>query len=126
MRFIKKGKIYITTRITGTQDNILGISFDESNSNKIEVLEWPIETGCTIQTSKEEVLEQVLSSLESINRSLNTNYKLSKIYFLPSEKSSDLIYKLLISKLIRHYHEGKEFKKSSNFGDLLENMSWNN
>ena len=111
MRFIKKGKIYITTQITGTQDNILGVSFDESNLNKIEVLEWPIEKGCPIQTSKEEVLEQVLSSLGSINRSLNTNYKLSKIYFLPSEKSSDSIYKLLISKLIRHYHEGKEFKE---------------
>ena len=87
MRFTKKDGIYRIIRITSGQDNILGVSFDESNSNKIEILQWPVEKGYKIQTSKEEVLEQVLSGLESVNKSLDTNYKLSKIYFLPSDRA---------------------------------------
>jgi hypothetical protein len=55
-----------------------------------------------IRTSKEEVLEQVLYGLESINKSLGTNSKFSKIYFSPSG---------LIAALIRHYHSGNEFKE---------------
>ena len=111
MRFTKKDGIYRIILLSGAQDNILGVSFGESNSNKIEILEWPVEKGYKIQTSKEEVLEQVLSRLESINKSLDTNYKLSKIYFLPSDRASYSVYNLLICKLISHYHSGNEFKE---------------
>ena len=111
MRFTKKDGIYRIILLSGAQDNILGVSFDESNSNKIEILQWPVEKGYKIQTSKEEVLEQVLSRLESVNKSLDNSYKLSKIYFLPSDRASNSVYKLLICKLIRHYHDGKEFKE---------------
>ena len=62
-----------------------------------------------IRTSKEEVLEQVLSGLESVNQSLGTNYKLSKIYFSPFDISTNRIYSGLIAALIRHYHSGNEF-----------------
>ena len=37
MRFSKTNNIYKIIRITGSQDNILGISFGEDN---IEVIEW--------------------------------------------------------------------------------------
>jgi len=113
MRFTKKDVIYMIIIITGSQDNISGVSFDEFNSNKIEILEWPVEKGDKIQTSKEEVLEQVLSGLESVNKSLDTSYKLSKIYFLPSDRASNSVYRLLICKLIRHYHNGNEFEEVS-------------
>jgi hypothetical protein len=109
MRFTKKGNIYRITRLTGSQDNILGVSFGEDN--KMEILEWPIEEGEKIRTSKKEVLEQIISGLESVNQSLGTNYKLSKIYFLPSDRASNSVYNLLICKLIRHYHSGNEFKE---------------
>jgi hypothetical protein len=109
MRFTKKGNIYRIIWLTGSQDNILGVSFGEDN--KMEILEWPIEEGEKIRTSKKEVLEQIISGLESVNQSLGTNYKLSKIYFLPSDKASNSLYNLLICKLIRHYHSGNEFKE---------------
>lgn len=48
MRFTKKDGIYRIILLTGAQDNILGISFDESNSNKIEILQWPVEKGYKI------------------------------------------------------------------------------
>ncbi len=38
MRFTKKDKIYRIILLSGAQDNILGVFFDESNSNKIEIL----------------------------------------------------------------------------------------
>jgi len=62
-----------------------------------------------IITSKELLLKQVISELNNINESLNTNYKLSRIYFSPFDSASSLVYHLLICKLIRHYHDGKKF-----------------
>ena len=110
MRFSKTNNIYKIIRITGSQDNILGISFGEDD---IEIIEWNFNNidKSRIRTSKEKVLEQVLSGLESVNQSLGTNYKLSKIYFSPFEISTNRIYSGLISALIRHYHSGNEFKE---------------
>ena len=110
MRFSKTNNIYKIIRITGSQDNILGISFGEDN---IEVIEWNFNNidKSRIRTSKEEVLEQVLSGLESVNQSLGTNYKLSKIYFSPFDISTNRNYSGLIAALIRHYHSGNEFKE---------------
>lgn len=110
MRFSKTNNIYKIIRITGSQDNILGISFGEDD---IEVIEWNFNNidKSRIRTSKEEVLEQVLSRLESVNQSLGTNYKLSKIYFSPFDISTNRIYSGLIAALIRHYHSGNEFKE---------------
>ena len=110
MRFSKTNNIYKIIRITGSQDNILGISFGEDD---IEVIEWNFNNidKSRIQTSKEEVLEQVLSGLESVNQSLGTNYKLSKIYFSPFDISTNRIYSGLITALIRHYNSGNEFKE---------------
>ena len=115
MRFSKTDNIYKIIRITGSQDNILGVAFDDKNKsdNNIEVIEWdfPNIDKSRIRTSKEEVLEQVLSGLESVNQSLGTNYKLSQIYFSPFDSGTNSVYNLLICKLIRHYHDGKEFKE---------------
>jgi len=115
MGFFKKDNIYTITRITGSQDNILGVAFDDKNKsdNNIEVIEWdfPNIDKSIIRTSKEEVLEQVLSGLESVNRSLGTNYKLSQVSFTPFDRGTNSVYNFLICKLIRHYHSGNEFKE---------------
>jgi len=110
MRFSKTNNIYKIIRITGSQDNILGISFGEDD---IEVIEWNFTNidKSRIRTSKEEVLEQVLSGLESVNQSLGTNYKLSQIYFSPFDSGTNSVYHLLICKLIRYYHSGNDFKE---------------
>ena len=89
----------------------MSISFGEDD---VQVIEWdfPNIDKSRIRTSKEEVLEQVLSGLESVNKkSLGTNYKLSKIYFSPFDRASNSVYNLLICKLIRYYHSGNEFKE---------------
>ena len=110
MRFSKTDNIYKIIRITGSQDNILGISFGEDD---VEVIEWNFNNSdrSRIRTSKEEVLEQVLFGLESVNKFLGTNYRLSKIYFSPFDISTNRIYSGLIAALIRHYHSGNEFKE---------------
>ena len=115
MGFFKKDNIYKITKITGSQDNILGVVFDDKNNNdnNIEVIAWNFSNikQRIIRTSKEEVLRQVLSGLESVNKSLGTNYKLSKIYFSPFDIGTNSVYSLLICTLIRHYHNGNEFKE---------------
>ena len=65
------------------QDNILGICFYETNNNPIEVVGWYVKDDAKIQTSEDQVLKQVLSGLKEVNKSLGTNYQLSKIYFVP-------------------------------------------
>jgi hypothetical protein len=115
MRFSKKDDIYTVIRITGSQDNILGISFIETNSSEanIEVIEWdyPNIDRRKDKTSKEEVLKQVISGLAFVNKALGTNYKLSKIYFSPFDSANDGVYVGLISTLIKHFHNGDEFKE---------------
>ena len=115
MGFFIKDNIYRITRITGSQDNILGVAFDDKNNsdNNIEVIEWdfPNIDKSRIRTSKEEVLEQVISGLRNKNNHLKTNYKLSKIYFSPYDSGSNSVYRLLICRLIDHYHSGGEFQE---------------
>lgn len=98
MRFSKTDNIYKIIRITGSQDNILGVAFDDKNrsDNNIEVIEWNFLNigNSKIRTSKTEVLEQVFSGLESVNQSLGTNYKLSQIYFSPFDSGTNSVYNL--------------------------------
>jgi len=37
MRFTRKDNMYRIIRLTGSQDNISGVSFDEDNKNNIEI-----------------------------------------------------------------------------------------
>lgn len=115
MQFIKRDNVYSIARMTGNQDNILGISFgnEHSTENNIEVIKWsfPNTDNSPIRTSETEVLKQVLSGLNSINQSLGTNYTLSKIYYVPSENGSGSRYHALIRWLLVHYYEGKEFEE---------------
>lgn len=107
----KKESIYIITRITGNHDNILGICFSKNDSTEIEVIQWNREKEEEIITSKKKVLKQVLAGLESVNQALGTDYRLSKIYYLPSESAENFVYAFLTSLIIRHYHNGKEFEE---------------
>ena len=112
MRFTKKNDVYRISRLTGSQDNILGVCFNKDEKNEtIEIIEWPIKEGEKIRTSQQEVREQIITGLEAVNKSLKTNYKLSKIYYLPSDRSSNSVYNLLICQLIKHYHNKNEFKE---------------
>ena len=117
MKFSKKGSIYKIIRITGSQDNILGVMFANNQnkiSNSIEVIEWqfPNLTEKPIQTSKQEVMEQVLDGLHFTNLALGTSYRLEKIYFSPHARSTNRFYRGLISQLIRHYHAGNPFDET--------------
>ncbi len=115
MGFSKSNNIYKVIQMTGNRDNILGISFAEKNSSEdsIEVVEWnfPNSDRSRIRTSKEEVLKQVLSGLNLMNESLGIDYQLSKIYYVPSEDGSNLMYQSLTQRLLFHYHSGNEFKE---------------
>jgi len=108
MRFTKSNDVYKVIRITGAQDNILGVCFSDKEC-EIELIAWDAKRGAKIRSSGDEVLEQVLSGLKWINESLGENYFLSKIYFLPSDSSSNSVYELLIKKLISHFDSGNEF-----------------
>lgn len=110
MRYTRKDDLYMISRITRSRNNILGICFSENNSSDTEVIQWDIKEYEKIITSEEEILKQVLSGLKSVNNSLGTNYKISKIYYLPSESAGYFAYNFLTTELIRHYHIGGKFE----------------
>jgi hypothetical protein len=115
MQFLKKNNIYKIIRMTGAQNNILGVTFNETNNqvnpNDIEIIEWdfPSIRETKVLTSKETLLEQVMSGLESVNRSLGTDYQVSQIYFSPYDSPKSSVYHFLIFKIVQHYHNGNEF-----------------
>jgi hypothetical protein len=113
MRFSKTNDIYKIIRMTGSQNNILGVSFSEGDvrEDNINVIEWSFGHSEKFLSSKEEILKQVISGLRNKNENLKTDYKLSKIYFSPSDSPSNSVYRLLICKLIDHYHSGGEFEE---------------
>ena len=108
MRFIKDNDVYKVARITGTQDNILGVSFTESEAN-VQVIKWDIKEGSVRKASSEEVLKQVVDGLREINEELGKNYKLSKIYFLPTDSPSNSVYKFLIAEIVKRVDSKGEF-----------------
>ena len=103
--------VYCCHRCTGATINGLGICFGEENT--MEVIEWPKlkwQHG-EIPVSKELVLSAVKSRLPVLNEAYGTDYKISKIYFQPSDSPSESSYSLLTSQIIRRFIEGGEFKE---------------
>lgn len=109
MRFTKSNDVYKVIRITGAQDNILGVCFSETEQNNIDLVKWDVKRGAKIKASGNEVLKQVLSGLKLVNEDLRKNYHLSKIYFLPSDSASNSVYEFLIQALIKQFDSGSEF-----------------
>lgn len=108
MQFVKNGDVYKIARITGSQDNILGVCFSDAECD-IELVEWDVKNGAVVKTSGSQVLEQVLSGLKSVNGEIGKTYYLSKIYFLPSDRSSNSVYEFLIQELVKQLDSGGEF-----------------
>jgi len=115
MKFSETDNIYRIIRIIYSQNNILGVTFDDKNKshNNIVVIEcdFPKIYKNRIRTSKDEVLEQILSELKSVNQFFGTNYKLFKLYFSLFEISTNRVYSGLIAVLIRYYHSRNKFKE---------------
>lgn len=111
MMFSKTNDIYKITRMIGSQNNLLGISFTEVDNEPIEIIEWNIESEESIKTSKSEVKSQVLARLRKVNGSLKTNYRVSKIYFVPQDNSRNSVYDFLIQNLVKHLHSGQVFRE---------------
>lgn len=86
-----------------------------SSENTIEVIEWwhfrrsEGQLGI-IRTFKEEVLNQILSGLKSINEAFGTNYQLSKIYYVPSDYAEKGRYEAFLRQLMKRYHWANEFE----------------
>ncbi|MGI9278032.1 MAG: hypothetical protein ACR2PX_00120 [Endozoicomonas sp.] len=110
MQFVKDGDVYKVARMTGSQDNILGISFSEHEVN-VDVVEWDVKQGAIVKSSSSQVLEQVLSGLKLVNDDLGKKYHLSKIFFLPSDNASNSVYEFLLQELVKRYDSKLCFKQ---------------
>lgn len=90
--------------MTGKRDNILAVIFatNDSTENYIEVIEWRFSNtpSVEIRTSKTELLRQGITGFNFINEGVGKNYRLLKIFYVPSEYPGNWIYTFLIRTLI--------------------------
>lgn len=98
---------------------ILGVSFAENDENSIDIIEWP-DNPITLNInkiphSKDEVLKETLSGLKEVNEYLGTNYRLSKIYYVPWSDGPTAWYQYLIKEIIKYYHieRGNELEEEA-------------
>lgn len=106
MQFVKDGEIYKVARITGVQDNLLGITLADAPT-KIDLVALPASDARKAKTNPDEVLRQVAEGLSEVNLELGSNYHVSKIFYLPHESAANSVYKLLIVELIRRIDAGE-------------------
>lgn len=110
MNFTKKDNTYIVTRITGSQDNILGIVLSKEKI-KIKVIDLEKDKNKKIVTREDEVLSQVSDSLSEFNSTKNSSIKISEIHYLSSESSKREIYKILTKKILERIEKNENFKE---------------
>lgn len=106
MQFVKSGDVYKVARITGVQDNLLGVTFSD-HQVEIEVIAFATDDAKKVKAGPEEVLRQVTEGLADINLELGKSYCLSKIFYLPYESAANSVYRLLITELVRKVDAGQ-------------------
>lgn len=106
MQFVKDGEIYKVARITGVQDNLLGITLVDAQV-KVDLVALPASDTRNAKTNPDEVLRQVAEGLSEINLELGKDYHISKIFYLPHESAANSVYKLLTVELIRRIDAGE-------------------
>lgn len=105
MQFVKNGEVYKVTRITGAQDNLLGIALADEQG-EIELIAFEAPGARKVRAPADEVLKQVSEGLSEINLELGRNYCLSKIFYFHHESAANSVYRLLTCELIRKIDEG--------------------
>lgn len=106
MQFVKSGEVYKVARITGVQDNFLGITLTDQQV-EIELVALPVDKSGSVKISPDELLRQVMDGLSEVNLELGKDYRLAKLFYSPQESASHDVYKLLISELIRKIDAGR-------------------
>src|SRR5438105_4060843 len=110
MLFIKEKNIYKVIKITGPKHNLLGLSFcGNIDKNNIEIIELPISTNEKQQISSSVIKAQVCAGIEEINAKSINKYKIDKIYFIPSDSFSEVVYKELTIEIIKRLEQSDKF-----------------
>ncbi|MGO4703982.1 hypothetical protein [Dyella sp. 2RAB6] len=106
MQLVKSGDIYKIARITGAQDNLLGVTFAD-HPGEIELVALRTQDPSKVSAEPGEVLRQVTIGLSDVNRELGTSYCLSKVFYLPNESAANSVYELLIVALVKKFEAGE-------------------
>ena len=96
----------------------------QKDNQPLEIIEWDLKNTQTIKTSRSEIQSQVISGLKLVNEYLNTNYRVSKIYYVPVDNPSNSVYEFLIQESIKHLHSGQAFEEINFFEPKLFYLSF--
>ncbi|HLD16722.1 MAG TPA: hypothetical protein VJB02_03305 [Coxiellaceae bacterium] len=111
MQFIQEKNTYKAVKITGPKHHFLGLSFkkDDVTNDNIEMVKLPVQFNEKNHIYADSIKEQVMGGVKEINGRLNTNYKVEKIYYIPSDSPDKKAYKELAEEIILRLHKGGIF-----------------
>ena len=108
MRYSINGDFFRVMRVTGPAHNLLGLSFSQ-NAPEAVVLERL--AGSSEQTIDEDRLrEAVLSGVDEANASLETDYHVSRIQYVPTDTPDLGTYSLLARWIIERLASGTNYE----------------
>ena len=108
MRYSINGDFFRVMRVTGPAHNLLGLSFSQ-NAPEAVVLERL--AGSSEQTIDEDRLrEAVLSGVDEANASLETDYHVSRIQYVPTDTPDLGTYSLLVRWIIERLASGTNYE----------------
>ena len=107
MRYSIDGSVYRLTRITGPTHNLLGLGFGHESGGRIIIERLAGPSGPAID---EGLLEQaVLSGVEAANDALGTDYRPTRIQYVPSDTPDPGIYQNLARVIVERLASGVDY-----------------
>lgn len=108
MQFSKRGDIFQVIRITGSQDNFLGIELGQHGTG-MRVVEWSLDNGEPERATPDEVGRQVRQAVDAFNRENGTCLAASVVYFAKEDSARGEVYAMLTKSILSRIHRGESF-----------------
>ncbi|MEJ2790967.1 MULTISPECIES: hypothetical protein [unclassified Pseudoxanthomonas] len=105
MQVSKSDGIYKAVRITGSQDNFLGLSIACAPCDpELIVPSSTLVNEERVRTRAEEIMRQVAVGLARANDELGSTYFIAKIFYIPRDLPNNDIYEMLTLEILRYFH----------------------
>lgn len=108
--YTKSEDSYRVSYITGPQHVLLGLRFDETVCNKVELVSLGISGACNhgeLDTRK--IRTRVMEGISKANTEFKTNYILGRIEYVENDSPNYSLYGHCAYLIVKALHEGIEF-----------------
>ena len=112
MIFSRRGAYYQASRVTGPTHNFLSVLLTAGPDDiqpQVEMLPGFCDGHGDLDPTK--IVHSVLEGLDQANHKLGTKYKVSRIQYRSGDNPPEVIYGVLMIKIIERLASGEEFRE---------------